>query len=304
VSRTNFLHSLHHKFVAATASLLLASCASNADSTTQTKLTHDRFAVADDSVSMQQTTIDELSGLVGSHRNPGLFWAHNDSGDKARVFLIDPASGTIKTEAKLDGIRNVDFEDITLRTHNGQPHIVVADIGDNKAVRDRLTLYQFPEPVFDGREHITVENTHITPMFIRYAEGPRDAEIIMTTPDNDLVVISKRELSNHVYQFQFEANTEKELHSRARIPIHNLTAGDINQQGEIVLRDYAQIYYWPATQKSTIEKLAEKPLLIPTAPEPQGEALAWTVDNGLYSIPEKPFLFDQVIYYYKSLIRE
>src|SRR5690606_12327811 len=39
--------------------------------------------------SVDDARLAELSGLAASRRHPGLFYAHNDSGDVARVFVLD-----------------------------------------------------------------------------------------------------------------------------------------------------------------------------------------------------------------------
>ena len=33
--------------------------------------------------------IKEASGIAASHRNPGVYYVHNDNGDRARIFAID-----------------------------------------------------------------------------------------------------------------------------------------------------------------------------------------------------------------------
>lgn len=246
--------------------------------------------------SMQTNTLSELSGLVASKANPGLFWAHNDSGDSARVFLIDPTSGEIKLEVNLEGVNVYDCEDITIRTLADGDYLVLGDIGDNRGVRDNLALHQFKEPRLNKEQRITIKKTHIQTMPIAYKEGARDAETLMSTPDGQLIIITKREEVNYLYQFDFAGGEKHTLTARARIPMKDITAGDINSDGAIVLRTYAQIYYWPATDKSIAKTLSTTPAeLVLTAPEPQGEALAWGAEGSLLSIPEKPFLFNQVI---------
>ena len=37
---------------------------------------------------VQLAAIDEASGLVASRKNPGVLWAHNDSGDSARTLAM------------------------------------------------------------------------------------------------------------------------------------------------------------------------------------------------------------------------
>ena len=270
-------------------------------SDTSKQLYFERFESADESVSMKSSTINELSGLASSRAHPSLFWAHNDSGDQARIFLINPSTGVIRLEVALQGIKNVDFEDITMQTVGEQSYVIVGDIGDNSGHRPLVSLHRIKEPKSLNKKNIVIPKSKISTMNIKYAEGARDAETLMSDTHGDLIIVTKREDSNYIYGFEFEPGKTKTLTSKGRIEINNLTAGDINRDGEIVLRNYAQIFYWPASeQPANLRLTSEKPLGIPTAPEPQGEAIAWSNEFGLYSIPEKPFMFEQVIFHYAS----
>lgn len=282
-------------------SLILLSCSMLTLSDTSKQLYFERFESADESVSMKSSTINELSGLASSRAHPSLFWAHNDSGDQARIFLINPSTGVIRLEVALQGIKNVDFEDITMQTVGEQSYVIVGDIGDNSGHRPLVSLHRIKEPKSLNKKNIVIPKSKISTMNIKYAEGARDAETLMSDTHGDLIIVTKREDSNYIYGFEFEPGKTKTLTSKGRIEINNLTAGDINRDGEIVLRNYAQIFYWPASeQPANLRLTSEKPLGIPTAPEPQGEAIAWSNEFGLYSIPEKPFMFEQVIFHYAS----
>ena len=57
--------------------------------------------------------VTELSGIAASRAHPGVFYAHNDSGDSARFFAFD-ASGNTIGEFVLQGITAVDWEDMAL----------------------------------------------------------------------------------------------------------------------------------------------------------------------------------------------
>src|SRR5438477_556362 len=46
--------------------------------------------------------IDESSGLAASRKYPGCLWTHNDSGDSARLFLLD-AQGKTLSEVDVQG---------------------------------------------------------------------------------------------------------------------------------------------------------------------------------------------------------
>jgi len=116
----------------------------------------------------------EVSGVVASKQYAGILWAHNDSGDAARIFAMR-ADGTVVMPVEqrdryevaprlrwmpemgappwlsprtpwpgisiLDA-RNVDWEDITL--YNGT--IYIGDVGNNGNTRTDLTVYAVPEP--------------------------------------------------------------------------------------------------------------------------------------------------------------
>ena len=69
--------------------------------------------------------MDEISGLVTSGTNPGLFWVHNDGGDEPLVYLINRqmevqmvvkltnAVQYREAHAEIDKVSNIDWEDIT-----------------------------------------------------------------------------------------------------------------------------------------------------------------------------------------------
>ncbi|MCK4340355.1 MAG: hypothetical protein KAY37_01360 [Phycisphaerae bacterium] len=95
---------------------------------------------------LQDRRITETSGIVPSHRNPGCYYVHNDSGDHPRVFLVDRA-GRTRLTIRLKNATAVDFEDIALAPGKrpGTCDVCVADIGDNLARRSSVTIYRFPE---------------------------------------------------------------------------------------------------------------------------------------------------------------
>src|SRR5215813_4130738 len=67
--------------------------------------------------------LGEVSGIIASIQNPGMFWVHNDSGDEARFFLIDSAA-QLKQIYYLEGVDAIDMEDIAWVELNGKAHII------------------------------------------------------------------------------------------------------------------------------------------------------------------------------------
>ncbi|MBK1878011.1 hypothetical protein [Pelagicoccus mobilis] len=98
--------------------------------------------------------INEPSGLVKSRQFKKVYWTHNDSGDKARIFAITRKGKSVEaTEAKKNddpykGIKianasNEDWEDIAL---DDQGNLLIGDFGNNDNRRRNLTIYVVPEP--------------------------------------------------------------------------------------------------------------------------------------------------------------
>ena len=98
--------------------------------------------------------LDEASGLLKSRKYPGIFWSHNDSGAKARLYAIDAKSMSIVKRIKIKGAKNKDWEDLCY--HNGK--IVIADTGNNKNGRSDLKLYFFDEPNPYKDKKITIDS--------------------------------------------------------------------------------------------------------------------------------------------------
>ena len=86
--------------------------------------------------------LDECSGIVASRRYAGVFWVHNDSGDRARFFAVDGGGGLLAVVV-VDGARNVDWEDIAV---DDSGHVYLGDVGNNLNERRDLVVYVVDEP--------------------------------------------------------------------------------------------------------------------------------------------------------------
>lgn len=130
--------------------------------------------------------IDESSGLAPSIRTAGEYWTHNDSGDTARFFRFG-ADGKITAEFRLTGAKAVDWEDMASARVRGVPTLLLADVGDNRARREGVTIYRLREPVGAGgdvKDFDTIE--------VRYADKPHDCETILVDPaSGDIYLVAK-----------------------------------------------------------------------------------------------------------------
>jgi hypothetical protein len=139
----------------------------------------------------------ECSGVAASRSQPGVLWAHNDSGGGPRLFAISP-SGEVLARFLLDGVRAVDWEDIALGPCPGadEPCLFVADTGDNLEERRSVTIRIVPEPTV-GPKPVAQTRT-IAPRHsvrVRYADGPHDVEAIAFDPAGNVLLISKGQRS-------------------------------------------------------------------------------------------------------------
>jgi hypothetical protein len=91
---------------------------------------------------MSDPRITESSGLAASQAHPGIVYTHNDSGDRARIFAVDIATGRVVGVTSVTHAKWDDAEAMALV--NGK--IWVADIGSSRPPGADRALYVFDEP--------------------------------------------------------------------------------------------------------------------------------------------------------------
>ncbi len=225
--------------------------------------------------------LNELSGLAASQKSDTVLWTHNDSGSDPVIYTISTLGNSLE-KFSLAGVEAVDYEDIAI----GKGQIFLADIGDNEAIRDYLTVYHFPEP-----DHSVTEINNIQKIQYTYPEGARDAETLLYDPVSDsLFVLSKREKNVSLFSLPTEAKQPIVANYQLTIPYRNFTSGDISPSGtEIIVKTYEIILYWKRDSSQTVaEAMAQEPIFLPYTPEPQGESLAWLANGrDFVTITEK-----------------
>lgn len=237
-------------------------------------------------------TLAEASGLVASRANPGYLWTHNDSGDGARIFLIDQ-KGNIRFTCILLGATHRDWEDIAIGPgpDSLKTYLFIADVGDNRQQYAYKYIYYLEEPVLQGKAADTIRIWQR--MTIRLEDGIRDCETLLADPvTRSLFLVSKREDSVHVYEIRSPFSADTLFATRQlTLPYHNITGGDISPDGrEILLRTYAAVYYWARPAGYSLADALRMPATsLPYEPEPQGEAIAFRLDGtGYFTLSESP----------------
>ncbi|MEK6780922.1 MAG: hypothetical protein AABY93_04420 [Bacteroidota bacterium] len=234
--------------------------------------------------------LSEASGLVASVNNIGYFWAHNDSGNPAQIFLIDQ-NAKIKLVCKFNRIKNRDWEDIAIGAgpQEGKNYIYVGDIGDNDAQYPLKLIYRFEEPLLMTEKEIIIADYDT--LILKLPDGARDAEALMIDPNSqDMFLVSKREDSVRLYQMDYLFQQDTFLTQRiAILPFHNINAADISADGsEVLMKDYDNIFYWKKEEDESIRELLMRvPLQLPYKKGRQDEAIAWKRDgSGFYTLGE------------------
>jgi hypothetical protein len=209
--------------------------------------------------------IKESSGIVASERHEGIFWTHNDSGGKPRIFAIR-RDGTLVATYTIKGADARDWEDIAL---GPKGHLYIGDIGNNNGKRRDLTIYKVPEPTSLAPKGVLKVTDRIP---LNFPEGNFNCEALMVTPEAQLMVISKSLTATKLYAY--DNHTWKAVQT---LPIPNFVTGaDMNKHGEFVVSTYIGYHIFAPQREG---KFAEKQSVF--APLEQCEAVCWNKDRVL-----------------------
>lgn len=257
------------------------------------------FSAPAAAVTVSAANLVEASGLVASSKNAGILWAHNDSGDSARIFAIN-TNGTSKATIPITGASAVDWEDIAWGVGPaGEAALFIADIGDNAEARAFVTVYRVIEPDLSGAAPANLPATAIE---LTYEDGNgHNAEALMVDPRDGAIVIVTKVASgkSDVYRAAppfAAAGTKNELKKEGSLTVGTSPAGNtlvtgasISRAGDIVfLRTYTHALAWTrGASQSIAAALAAPPCVLPVATEIQGEAIAFMPDgSGFYTMSE------------------
>lgn len=234
--------------------------------------------------SLSDGRIDESSGVAPSLRESGLFYTHNDSGDKPRFFRFR-RDGTVDGVYELAGIKAYDWEDMCSARVRGTPWLFLADIGDNARRRKEIVVYQVEEPTEGGNQTITDFYTYT----FRYPDKAHDCETIFVTTTGSMYFVTKaREGVTGVYtQNPTKSGETYTLVHVRNIPVNTggrwplqVTGGDLSPDGKhVVLRTYTAALEYEVPD-SFQDWTKDEPTQIRLALEVQGEAICYSKDGN------------------------
>ena len=135
-------------------------------------------------------TLSEISGII--YYNGKLFGI-NDGGNLNAIYSIDTTNGTILKSIVLEGVSNVDWEDITQDSGS----VYVGDFGNNySGNRSNLVIYKFPKSFLDV-DTVTIVPAHaIEKIYFKYSDqnSLEPTGINNTKFDCEAMVISRGKL--------------------------------------------------------------------------------------------------------------
>ena len=151
--------------------------------------------------------IIEASGLARSIRHENRYWVANDSGNAPVLYAID-SSGERHGVLMPRGIGNTDWEDLASFTLDGEPYLLVADVGDNNGVRSFVRLHAIPEPAeLPGAGRMTAVDVAFS-INVKYPGGGRDTESVAVA-DGFVYLLTKRTLPPELYRTALRATEDK-----------------------------------------------------------------------------------------------
>jgi hypothetical protein len=250
---------------------------------------------------LEPQSIDETSGIADSKINRDFLWVQEDSGNPPQLFLVNH-DGKVKKTVFLKGIANRDWEDMTLA---GGPdpsldYLYVADIGDNGLVHTDYTIYRFPEP------SLTVDTVrNIDKIKFIYPDGAHDAEaFIVDAQYGEIYIITKRDTASRIYKIKNRNETSAQTADYVTSLKFNgvVSAALSPDRTAMLVKTYADLYHFSVDPgKSLAETFNSKPTSVTYQVEPQGEAIAFNVDNtGFYTLSEKGFASTVRLFFYRK----
>ena len=204
--------------------------------------------------------ITESSGLATDAAD-SRYWTVNDSGDRGIAYALDDhgnTEGTLEFRAQPVDVEAVAF-------HRGR--LYVADIGDNRARRDFVTVYFFDEAA-PGAGPVSYKAYDFS-----YPDGPQDAETLLVDGDGRLFIVTKGTKAG-IYAAPTDPSRQgvNTLERVGDAPPF-VTDGTVLPDGRYALRTYVSVEIMDPASYQVVSRAA-------TPAQRQGESITTTFDGG------------------------
>lgn len=238
------------------------------------------------------TALVELSGLVASRSQPGIFFANNDSGDSARLFAL-AANGSALGRYTITGAGAVDWEDLSIGPCPSGRCLFIADIGDNDRVRTGYTVYRVPEPTIPSQLAFTLAIAAEALPFV-YPDEAHNAEALVVHPVTGVIYVITKQgagIASRVYRYPTPltpgVTATLEFVAEMKVPASNdlqLTGAAFHPcGGSLLVRTYNRVAELRIAAGDKWEKIfTQTAVTVPSITEPQGEAVTFSADGAAF----------------------
>jgi len=137
----------------------------------------------------------------------------------------------------------------------------------------------------------------------QYPDGSHNAEAILVDPaSKDIYIITKSDSPAFIYKiaspYTGKLNTATKV---GQLTYDVVTGAALSPDAkEIIVRTYSTLYHYNCNGRSIEAALQTAPTSLPYTIEPQGEAVAFSADNGgFFTLSERGFASYVNLYFYK-----
>jgi hypothetical protein len=260
------------------------------------------FADAPREYTVNEPTLNEVSGIADSKANPGYLWVEQDSGNPPNIGLLKH-NGQFLKYIHLAHVVNRDWEDLVLSSgpKAGMQYLYIGETGDNLLVHPDYAIYRLPEPA------ATVDTVQaVDRIAFFYPDGSHNTEAFLVDPvSKDIYIITKTDLKSKIFRLKYpystsEMNAAEEVGS---LTYNFAVSAALSPTGHaIMVKTYDAIYFYARKKgESIVQALSKKPVSLPYKQEPQGEAITFANDDsGFFTLSEKALASSVKLYFYNK----
>lgn len=247
---------------------------------------------------MADARLSETSGFAASRSRPGTYWVHNDSGHDPELHLMS-AQGARLASVRVDGVRNVDWEDLAAFDLDGKRYLLVADTGDNGGLRDVLDLVVVEEPT------TVTDGMRLTPAWtlrFRWPDGARDCEAVaVDAVAGEVLLVSKKRVPPELFRVDVRP-ADDTVHTARRVgrlrgiaqpsaaelrqnPVYGryrsqVTAADLSPDGRtLAVLNYQAVFLYRREAGAGWSGALSAPQRLDFTWMPQAEAMGFSLDG-------------------------
>ena len=247
---------------------------------------------------MADARLAETSGLAASRARAGAYWVHNDSGHPSELHLMS-TEGTRLASVTVEGVQNIDWEDLAAFDHEGKRYLLVADTGDNGGLRRTLALVVVEEPA------VITDGLRLRPAWtvrFRWPDGARDCEAVaVDAAAGEVLLVSKKRVPPELFRVTLRPGDDR-LQTARRIgrlrgiaqpsaaeltqnPVYGryrsqVTAADLSPDGRtLAVLNYQAVYLYRREAGARWPSALSHPTRLDFTWMPQAEAVGFSLDG-------------------------